>query len=54
MEGSSKVELICNEVEKGICKVSYRTKAPGTYKISVKFSGIDVPGSPFTLISRAK
>jgi len=54
MEGSSKVELTCNPIDEGICKVSYKTKAPGTYKMDVKFSGVHVPGSPFTLISEAK
>ncbi|KAM4747093.1 filamin-C isoform 4-T4 [Rhinophrynus dorsalis] len=47
IEGPSKVDINCEDVEDGTCKVSYCPTEPGTYIINIKFADKHVPGSPF-------
>ncbi|KAG7256275.1 hypothetical protein CRUP_015168 [Coryphaenoides rupestris] len=49
IEGPSKVDINCEDVEDGTCKVTYSPTEPGTYIINIKFSDQHVPGSPFTV-----
>ncbi|XP_037316973.2 filamin-C isoform X1 [Pungitius pungitius] len=49
IEGPSKVDIICEDVEDGTCKVTYCPTEPGNYIINIKFADQHVPGSPFTV-----
>ncbi|MED6280746.1 hypothetical protein CHARACLAT_013958 [Characodon lateralis] len=49
IEGPSKVDINCEDVEDGTCKVTYCPKEPGNYIINIKFADQHVPGSPFTV-----
>ncbi|KAJ8249606.1 hypothetical protein COCON_G00228220, partial [Conger conger] len=49
IEGPSKVDINCGDVEDGTCKVTYCPTEPGTYVINIKFADKHVPGSPFTV-----
>ncbi|KAJ8411391.1 hypothetical protein AAFF_G00173970 [Aldrovandia affinis] len=49
IEGPSKVDINCEDVEDGTCKVTYCPTEPGTYIINIKFAEQHVPGSPFTV-----
>ena len=46
VDGPSKVDLACNEVENGY-EVSYTPMAPGKYYVTVKYNGKNVAGAPF-------
>merc|ERR1711892_99398 len=46
VDGPSKVDMDCNEVEKGY-EVSYMPLVPGDYFVTVKYNGLNVDGSPF-------
>jgi len=48
VDGPSKVELACNEVDDGY-EVSYTPMAPGKYFVTVKYNGSNVKGSPFNV-----
>ncbi|XP_056102361.1 filamin-A isoform X3 [Rhinichthys klamathensis goyatoka] len=50
IEGPSKVDVHTEEMEQGTCNISYHPIKAGAYKISVKFSDEDIPGSPFTAV----
>ncbi|XP_070977109.1 filamin-C-like isoform X1 [Oncorhynchus clarkii lewisi] len=47
IEGPSKVDINCEDVEDGTCKVTYCPTEPGNYIINIKFAEQHVPGSPF-------
>ncbi|XP_041934138.1 filamin-C-like isoform X11 [Alosa sapidissima] len=49
IEGPSKVDINCEDVEDGTCKVTYCPTEPGTYIINIKFADQHIPGSPFTV-----
>ncbi|XP_041746793.2 filamin-C-like [Coregonus clupeaformis] len=49
IEGQSKVDINCEDVEDGTCRVSYCPTEPGNYIINIKFSDKHIPGSPFTV-----
>ncbi|XP_027007250.2 filamin-A isoform X7 [Tachysurus fulvidraco] len=49
IEGPSKVDINCEDIEDGTCKVTYCPTEPGTYIINIKFADKHVPGSPFTV-----
>ena len=49
MDGPSKVDLSCNEVDDGY-EVSYMPMAPGKYYVTVKYNGKNVRGSPFSVM----
>uniref|UniRef100_A0A9J8BVP2 Filamin C, gamma b (actin binding protein 280) n=1 Tax=Cyprinus carpio carpio TaxID=630221 RepID=A0A9J8BVP2_CYPCA len=60
IEGPSKVDINCSDVEDGTCKVTYCPTEPGTYIINIKFADQHVcvtllntsccsTGSPFTV-----
>lgn len=44
IEGPSKVDINCEDMEDGTCKVTYCPTEPGTYIINVKFADKHVPG----------
>ena len=48
VDGPSKVELSCNEVDEGY-EVAYTPTVPGKYFVTVKYNGNNVNGSPFTV-----
>lgn len=45
IEGPSKVDINCSDVEDGTCKVTYCPTEPGTYIINIKFADQHVPGT---------
>ncbi len=45
IEGPSKVDINCSDVEDGTCKVTYCPTEPGNYIINIKFADQHVPGS---------
>ncbi|KAL7862783.1 hypothetical protein SRHO_G00117670 [Serrasalmus rhombeus] len=49
IEGPSKVDIKCEDVEDGTCRVSYCPTEPGNYIINIKFAEKHIPGSPFTV-----
>jgi len=49
IEGPSKVDITCDDMEDGVCKVKYTPEKPGEYIASIKFADKHVPGSPFTI-----
>merc|ERR1712020_845248 len=49
VDGPSKVDLSCNEVDDGY-EVSYTPMAPGKYYVTVKYNGKNVRGSPFNVM----
>ncbi|KAL4624954.1 filamin-C isoform X1 [Arapaima gigas] len=49
IEGPSKVDINCEDVEDGTCKVTYCPTEPGNYIINIKFADQHVPGDPFTV-----
>uniref|UniRef100_A0A8K9WSS4 Calponin-homology (CH) domain-containing protein n=1 Tax=Oncorhynchus mykiss TaxID=8022 RepID=A0A8K9WSS4_ONCMY len=49
IEGPSKVDINCEVVEDGTCRVSYCPTEPGNHIINIKFSDKHIPGSPFTV-----
>ncbi|KAF7253753.1 Filamin-C [Varanus komodoensis] len=52
IEGPSKVDINCEDMEDGTCKVTYCPTEPGNYIINIKFADKHVPGSPFTVKAR--
>ncbi|TRY85907.1 hypothetical protein DNTS_011928 [Danionella cerebrum] len=49
IEGPSKVDINCEDVEDGTCKVRYCPTEPGNYIINIKFADKHIPGSPFAV-----
>ncbi|KAJ8002627.1 hypothetical protein DPEC_G00160850 [Dallia pectoralis] len=49
IEGPSKVDISCEDMEDGTCRVTYCPTEPGNYIINIKFSDKHIPGSPFTV-----
>uniref|UniRef100_A0A4W4DUX8 Calponin-homology (CH) domain-containing protein n=1 Tax=Electrophorus electricus TaxID=8005 RepID=A0A4W4DUX8_ELEEL len=49
IEGPSKVDIKCEDVEDGTCRVTYCPTEPGNYIINIKFADKHIPGSPFTV-----
>lgn len=45
IEGPSKVDINCEDVEDGTCKVTYCPTEPGNYIINIKFAEQHVPGT---------
>nr|XP_042902335.1 filamin-A isoform X2 [Parasteatoda tepidariorum] len=48
VQGPSQAEITCHDNKDGTVAVNYLPAAPGEYKISVKFAGKHIAGSPFT------
>lgn len=44
IEGPSKVDINCEDVEDGTCKVTYCPTEPGNYIINIKFADKHIPG----------
>ncbi|XP_052400032.1 filamin-C isoform X1 [Carassius gibelio] len=49
IEGPSKVDINCEDMEDGTFKVTYCPTEPGNYIINIKFTDKHIPGSPFTV-----
>uniref|UniRef100_A0A3Q2Y808 Filamin C, gamma a (actin binding protein 280) n=1 Tax=Hippocampus comes TaxID=109280 RepID=A0A3Q2Y808_HIPCM len=49
IEGPSKVDINCEDMEDGTCRVTYCPTEPGNYTVNIKFAEKHVPGSPFTV-----
>lgn len=49
MEGPSRADIRYDDNRDGSVKVVYIPRVPGEYKITVKFDGISVRGSPYTV-----
>lgn len=49
IEGPSKVDINCEDMEDGTCKVTYCPTEPGTYIINIKFADKHVPGKALGL-----
>ncbi|KAG7221104.1 hypothetical protein INR49_017545 [Caranx melampygus] len=49
IEGPSKVDINCEDVEDGTCRVTYWPTEPGSYTVNIKFAEKHIPGSPFTV-----
>uniref|UniRef100_A0A915PPA4 Calponin-homology (CH) domain-containing protein n=1 Tax=Setaria digitata TaxID=48799 RepID=A0A915PPA4_9BILA len=49
IQGPSKAELRCIENKGGLASIVYKPTEPGLYILSVKFAGVHVDGSPFTI-----
>uniref|UniRef100_A0A8C2GER2 Filamin C, gamma a (actin binding protein 280) n=1 Tax=Cyprinus carpio TaxID=7962 RepID=A0A8C2GER2_CYPCA len=49
IEGQSKVDINCEDMEDGTFKVTYCPTEPGNYIINIKFTDKHIPGSPFTV-----
>ena len=44
VEGPSKVDINCEDMEDGTCKVSYTPTEPGNYVVNIKFADKHIPG----------
>lgn len=51
IEGPSKVDIICEDVEDGTCKVTYCPTEPGNYIINIKFADQHVPGRNYWVLT---
>jgi len=49
IEGPSRVDINFEDLQDGVCRVTYCPQEPGTYTVNVKFADRHVPGSPFTV-----
>uniref|UniRef100_A0A8P4GRJ8 Calponin-homology (CH) domain-containing protein n=1 Tax=Dicentrarchus labrax TaxID=13489 RepID=A0A8P4GRJ8_DICLA len=49
VEGPSKVDINCEDMEDGTCRVTYCPTEPGSYTVNIKFAEKHIPGSPFTV-----
>ncbi|CAJ0587674.1 unnamed protein product, partial [Mesorhabditis spiculigera] len=50
IQGPSKAQLYCEEVEPGLIAIRYRVQEPGHYKVNVKFADQHVKGSPVSVM----
>lgn len=48
IEGPSKVDINCEDVEDGTCRVTYCPTEPGNYNVNIKFAEKHIPGRNFT------
>lgn len=44
IEGLSKVDINCEDMEDGTCRVTYCPTEPGNYTINIKFADKHIPG----------
>lgn len=44
IEGPSKVDINCEDVEDGTCRVTYCPTEPGSYHVNIKFAEKHIPG----------
>lgn len=44
IEGPSKVDINCEDVEDGTCRVTYCPTEPGNYIVNIKFAEKHIPG----------
>lgn len=45
IEGPSKVDINCEDMEDGTCRVTYCPTEPGNYNVNIKFAEKHIPGS---------
>lgn len=44
IEGPSKVDINCEDMEDGTCRVTYCPTEPGNYNVNIKFAEKHIPG----------
>lgn len=44
IEGPSKVDINCEDMEDGTCRVTYCPTEPGNYTVNIKFAEKHIPG----------
>ncbi|XP_037025352.1 filamin-A-like [Bradysia coprophila] len=49
MEGPSKADLAFNDNDDGTVSATFKPTEPGTYKLILKFTHFNLPGSPFSI-----
>lgn len=49
IEGPSKVDINCEDMEDRTCKVTYCPTEPGNYNVNIKFAEKHIPGSLYTI-----
>ena len=49
MEGPSKPEISFKNAPDGTIKVLYKPSVAGAYKLNIKFDGLPLPGSPYSI-----
>ena len=49
VEGPSKVDINCEDVEDGTCRVTYCPTEPGSYIVNIKFAEKHIPGQNLLL-----
>lgn len=49
IDGPSRAEIRTSDNRDGTVKVQYTPRAPGDYKITIRYDGISVKGSPYTV-----
>lgn len=45
IEGPSKVDINCEDMEDGTCRVTYCPTEPGNYNVNIKFAEKHIPGT---------
>lgn len=45
IEGPSKVDINCEDLEDGTCRVTYCPTEPGNYNVNIKFTEKHIPGT---------
>lgn len=45
IEGPSKVDINCEDMEDGTCRVTYCPTEPGSYIVNIKFAEKHIPGA---------
>ncbi|CAJ0585259.1 unnamed protein product, partial [Mesorhabditis spiculigera] len=49
IQGPSKADLVCREVERGLIAIRYQVEEPGIYMVFLKFGDEPVKGSPISI-----
>lgn len=53
VEGPSKVDINCEDMEDRTCKVTYCPTEPGNYNVNIKFAEKHIPGELKVHIQKA-
>lgn len=51
IEGPSKVDINCEDMEDGTCRVTYCPTEPGNYNVNIKFAEKHIPGTNLDKLS---
>lgn len=54
IEGPSKVDINCEDMEDGTCRVTYCPTEPGNYLINIKFADKHIPGQSHLTVEHWK